>query len=296
MPTDAARALVAAGRPHGDSDLRAETVIGLPTPALRFAVDRYVGYRYEGFASGVHVGLPSRHTTVIISCGDLVDVRHTRDAQAPSAPLRALIGGLHAQPAFIHHDGNQHGLHLEVSPAGVRALFAMPAAELHGRTLPLDAVLGPLAGQLSDRLTVTRSWPRRFAALDDVLLRALGHAAPMPAAVDAAWTALVDRGGAIGIAALAHQLGWSRRHLTERFRQEIGLTPKTMARVLRFERARNLLENAPPPALGRIAAACGYADQAHLTREWREFSGASPTAWLAGEELPFVQDTAVDRG
>ncbi len=90
-------------------------------------------------------------------------------------------------------------------------------------------------------------------------------------------------------------MGWSRRHLSERFRVELGLAPKVAGRVVRFERARRLLERADRPGLADLASACGFYDQAHLNREWRELAGCSPTAWLA-EELPSVQDGAVEVG
>jgi transcriptional regulator GlxA family with amidase domain len=65
--------------------------------------------------------------------------------------------------------------------------------------------------------------------------------------------------------------------------------PKIIGRVLRFDRARHLLGRPTRPGLAAVAAACGYYDQAHLTREFRGFAGMSPTAWLA-EQLPSVQD------
>jgi AraC-like DNA-binding protein len=110
------------------------------------------------------------------------------------------------------------------------------------------------------------------------------------------------QGGAASVTALAAEVGWSRRHLAERFRREIGLPPKVAARVLRFERAKaELLRPDTAPRLADVAASCGYADQAHLTREWRELAGCTPSQWLAEEapwlhvavedrEFPFVQD------
>ena len=74
-----------------------------------------------------------------------------------------------------------------------------------------------------------------------------------------------------------------------------GLPPKVLARVLRFERARRLLQRPDRPALADVAAVCGFYDQAHLNRDWRELAGCSPTTWLA-EELPSVQDDGVAVG
>ena len=104
---------------------------------------------------------------------------------------------------------------------------------------------------------------------------------------------LVDTGGALEVGTVAREVEWSRRHLSERFRLEYGLAPKVIAQVVRFERARRLLASRSRPSLAHVAAVCGYADQSHLTRDWRRFAGKSPTAWLT-EELPFVQDDAAE--
>ena len=78
------------------------------------------------------------------------------------------------------------------------------------------------------------------------------------------------------------------RPQSERFREEIGLTPKSAARVFRFERACRLIKD-ERPRLAQVASACGYYDQAHMTREWNALTGCSPNAWIASE-LPFLQD------
>ncbi len=110
-----------------------------------------------------------------------------------------------------------------------------------------------------------------------------------------AWRRLLATGGTVQVAALAEAVGWSRRHLGERFRDEFGLSPKAAAMVLRFERSRRLLERPARRGLAEIAVTCGYYDQAHLTRDWRTLAGCTPTAWMAAE-LPSVQDTPLHAG
>jgi transcriptional regulator GlxA family with amidase domain len=75
----------------------------------------------------------------------------------------------------------------------------------------------------------------------------------------------------------------------------LGLAPKAAARVLRFERSRRLIEAAKGQGLADVAAAAGYYDQAHMTRDWREIAGCPPTTWIA-EELPSVQDAPMALG
>ena len=104
-----------------------------------------------------------------------------------------------------------------------------------------------------------------------------------------AWQQLVATGGSVAVGDLARDVGYSRRHLTELFGRELGISPKVAARVMRFERSRHLLELPDRPNLVAVATLSGYYDQAHLAREWREIAGCPPTTWMA-EELPFVLD------
>jgi AraC-like DNA-binding protein len=191
----------------------------------------------------------------------------------------------------IAMDGHDHGLHLELTPAGARALLGLPAAALAWEVVDLAELFGADSTALVDRLGCAPTWADRFAILDAVLARRVVEGAGVPDAVGWAWRRMVVSGGLVAVSELAEEIGWSRRHLGERFRDELGLSPKMAARVMRFQRACRLLQRPRRPGLADVAAACGYYDQAHLTREWHELAGCTPTVWMA-EELPSVQDAA----
>lgn len=262
-------------------------------PHLAPYVEMAVGYDYRMHPPGIHSGLPSQYLTIVVSLHDPVDMIAMPDPRQAPAALGALVGGLHAAPVSIRHDGTQIGIQLGITPRGARMLFGMPPRELAWRVLPLDAVLGP-ATELVDRLNTLGSWPERFAAIDDVLSRVVRGVRPARAEVSYAFDRLVTSGGRLRVASLAREVGWSRRHLTDQFAKEFGLAPKLMARVLRFERATGMMRSPVRPPLALVAAESGYADQAHMTREWVEFAGSTPMSWLTDEDLPFVQDeTAV---
>jgi AraC-like DNA-binding protein len=209
------------------------------------------------------------------------------DPRQPPGTYDSLIGGLHTSPALITHDGRQSGVQLMLSPLGARALLGRPAGELTDIDVDGTEILGGLAAQIRERLREAPDWPARFAALDRLLgTRLAGRAAVSPEAAWA-WRELLASGGAVSIAELARQTGWSSRHLRSRFRAEIGLTPKAAARVIRFDRTRRLLQRRAAqgtlPSLADIAAECGYYDQAHLAREFRDLAGCPPSVWLAQE-------------
>jgi len=268
-----------------------EYVHGRPAPAVRPVVAGYIGYRLTGCAPGSHQGVPGPTMTTVISLADPIELTVMPDPGQRPARFGALVSGLHTRPATVLRTPVQHGVHLDLDPLGARALLGMPAAALGATVVELQDLLGALAGELTDRLATAATWPRRFAILDDVLSRRLAAASSGLVAPEVAhaWRRLVESGGTLRVGDLASEVGWSRRHLGARFGAELGLSPKAAARTLRFDRARRLLTAARPPSLAETAAICGYADQAHLTREWRALAGCTPGAWRA-EELPNVQD------
>ena len=80
-------------------------------------------------------------------------------------------------------------------------------------------------------------------------------------------------------------MGCSRKHLIAQFRDRIGLPPKRVARLIRFGRAVDRLTRQPHRGLAEIALDCGYADQAHLNRDFRQFTGGPPTEMMR-RQLP----------
>jgi AraC-like DNA-binding protein len=270
-----------------------ESVVHRPHPALRPFVAAAVGYRHEGLPPGLHRGLPSPFLTLVISLdGPLVMAAHPDPRQAPGS-FDALVGGMHTRPALITHPGRQCGIQLSLTPLGARALLDAPAAALVSTDCHLDDVIGPAGAELIERVRTATDWSGRFAAVEAVLRRRARADAALTPEVAEAWRLTTATGGRLRVDDVAGRVGWSSRHLGERFRAEVGLTPKEAARVTRFDRARRALAarvaRGGPPELAALAAACGYYDQAHLTREWRAFSGLPPTRWLA-EEFGFVQD------
>jgi AraC-like DNA-binding protein len=158
-------------------------------------------------------------------------------------------------------------------------------------------VLGRLAGEVRERVVAAPGWAGRFAVLEEFLAarvraaQAPGRPEPRPE-VSYAWSRLRQSGGAVSVAELAAETGWSVRHLAERFRAETGLSPKAGARVVRFDQARRRLQRRQARdgrvALADLAAECGYYDQAHMAREFRDLAGCPPSVLLA-EELRNVQ-------
>jgi AraC-like DNA-binding protein len=195
--------------------------------------------------------------------------------------LRGFAAGLGDAYAQVEAAGPALGVQVDLSPMGARRLFGVPMHELTNRAVSLDDLLGSQAAALRDRLGEARGWRDRFAIIDAVLAGRLEDAAMPSPGVEWAWTQLEARAGAVPIGALAAELGWSRKRLSARFRDQIGLTPKTAARVLRFQALVRRLRAGEAAGWAELALECGYFDQAHLVRDVRRFTGLAPTELVA---------------
>lgn len=186
----------------------------------------------------------------------------------------SFVAGLHEQQVTTEHPGRSLGMQVNLDPLAARALFGVPLRELAHRTVALDDVLPEPF--LVERLAEAGSWDRRFGLLEGALARRLGDSQPSPE-IAWAWRRLRRTHGRIAVGTLADELGWTRKRIVARFRDEVGLPPKAVARLLRFERARELAGTMPWAAL---AFECGFSDQSHLINEFRRVTGRTPETFL----------------
>jgi AraC-like DNA-binding protein len=172
------------------------------------------------------------------------------------------------------------GVRFRVGAAG--SALGLPARELLDDTVALDDVWGAAGAELAERLAAA-STPASAVA---VLAAAIAGRLPPPAGIDPLVRSAAVRAGRprAPVEALGADLGIGERQLRRRFGDAVGYGPKTLQRVLRFQR---FLALARQPAgaggadLARLAFDAGYADQAHLTRECRRLAGLPPAALLA---------------
>jgi AraC-like DNA-binding protein len=224
---------------------------------------------------------------LIISLGRPIDVvQMPNSTQRPSA-FTALVSGLQEAPAIVRQGRDAFGLHVFIKPLGVRAVLGVASAEISSLVLNLSDIWGNRAGDLIEMLLAANTWHQRFTILDRAFVSKLDPTSPQ-SEISWAWGRLAETHGCVAVQQLAREIGYSRRHFSERFRDTIGVAPKLAARVFRFRRACRLLAD-NRPSLAQVAIACGYYDQAHLTREWHALAGCSPKAWIA-RDLPFLQD------
>src|SRR5690606_37959834 len=134
----------------------------------------------------------------------------------------------------------EEGVAVQLTPLGSRALLGTPARELWNLSIEAADLLGPAGLELWDRLqeppasTGPAAWWERFATCDEVLERVLAGDDAPPPELARAWHLVVASGGTVATGDVAAAVGWSRQHLTRRFRDEFGLGPKAASRLARF--------------------------------------------------------------
>lgn len=271
----------------GEAGMRAEFISKAPTEVLRPYVRRYIGYRQQGVTLPVHRGLPSSVVTLIISLADPIRMVGGPGAEHGPVSLRSVVGGLHLTPALIQQDSYQCGLQLELNPLGVHILLGVSAPELAMTVCDLNDLPTRLSPYLVERLVEAADWDSRFQLLDQALSACL-RPVTLLSEIQWAWRRMATAHGATRIGPLADEIGWSRRHFTQRFTEQVGVPPKQATRLLRFERSAAVLRSGRCRSLAELAVECGFYDQAHLTNEWRQFAGCTPGTWIR-EELPFLQ-------
>ena len=255
-------------------------------PSLRGVVRRLAAYDETSTVPLLRRQAPTSTCTLVLGLGEPLRV--------DDRLLGSFLGGLAGSAAVTEFHGHQAGIQVDLAPLGLLRLLGAPGREVSGAPVVVDdlAALTPAGrtlARLPARIAALEGWPARLALVNRTLADLLADsvAAPDPE-VAHAWRRLEHAGGRIPMPALAAEVGWSRRHLSRRFSAQVGLAPTTTARVLRFRRAADLLVPRPgePAVRGRriadVAGACGYADHAHLDREFRALAGCTPQDYVAG--------------
>jgi AraC-like DNA-binding protein len=242
------------------------------TPPTRIAADArlrsWLIYAYGGYdgPSVPHapVALPATLVTELV-----LDV-----SCSPSRP-----------PAFVNGPSGTYtrvegpcaaAITVGLAPLAAYKLLGPAVSEIGGSIVGLEDIVGDDARRLSEQIRSVRTWNERGKLLDDLLLSRATHGPQPSPEVSHAWHLLVRCGGNSTISEIAREVGWSHKHLITRFKQQIGVAPHMAARLVRLFMVWRHLDD--EQSWAHIAAECGYADQAHLIREFRRFTGTTPGA------------------
>ena len=245
-----------------------------PDPRLRGVVARQLlGYQHSRADFNAWLEPPRPELTLMI------DLEGWISADGRRLP-DAWLGGLADGPTIVGVGETYGSIDLKLHPLGAYRLLGLPMSELAGVCVPLSDVFGRAGALLVERLRSLAGWDERFDVLERFLVARLERGPEVDPAVAWAWQRLGATAGRVRIEQLAGEVGASRRYLSGRFDEQVGVSPKTAARLLRFADVRRRIERAPS-RWAEIAFDAGYADQSHLNREFQQFAGTTPTDFAA---------------
>lgn len=255
-----------------------EMAFRAPPESVRPYVRQYCGYSETTPGALRRYEFPIPVVVMIFEFGPPIRLVDPVDQSRADRFVGGFTAGMTGTTAITEHDGYQAGMEVKLTPIGARLFFDFPMVELANRIVSLRDVLRPPERDISARLHDAADWDARFDLLDELFAGRIASARVGTRVTNWALARIEESGGQLDIGSLARELGYSQKHLISLFRDHVGLPPKLIARLFRFDRVIQHLRSGAPGSWAEIAAAHGYYDQAHLNREMRLFTGTTPTA------------------
>lgn len=252
-----------------------------PAPPLSHFIELL--WYYEGLTSPHQREklLPDGSMELVI---DLTEVpKKLHDSASPERFTlfrKCWISGM--QPGFLiignEPDSSMMGAHFRTG--GAFPFFGFPLAELASQVVELDLVWKRDVLALRERLLEQPTIEAKFARLKAFLTERARQRLRTDRAVDFALSELASS-PSLPVRELASRIGLSQKSLIARFNHRVGLAPKLVSRVYRFQRAVEAVARKRFDDWAALAVECGYYDQAHFNHEFRQFSGLRPTEYLS---------------
>lgn len=249
-----------------------------PSPRLSGIVRRYSGYSSRSRRPRCMLETAQDSVALIVNFGPPIRVG---GAERATVEVKSFVAPLLDTYAVTEMPTEARGLQVDLSPLGAYMLFGVAMHELSDVVVPLAGLFGSAADLLVEQLFEAADWETRFDLLEAFIAARVEQTHQPSPDVAWAWRRLSETSGRLPIGRLAEELGCSRRHLAARFREHVGPSPKTAARIMRFKRAAELLAADDGTRFAEIAQTCGYYDQPHLNRDFRELAGRTPRAYVA---------------
>lgn len=253
-----------------------------PTPPLRSFVECFWTLEGDGLIdqSPPERILPDGCVELILNFGDRF-LQHV-DGERTLQPRNFIVGQMTA-PILISASGAVELLGIRFQPGGTRPFLDLPAHEITDQLVELSALSVQFERDLLDACEHAVTLDHRISAVDAFLTSRLGDGKFDPHLLALA-SKIVARRGLVSVDQLASSAGVSSRQLERRFLQEVGLGPKLLARIVRFQQVFRAVDRSNP-AWAEVAIECGYYDQAHLIRDFNQFAQQTPAVLLASKSF-----------
>ncbi|MFZ1993571.1 MAG: helix-turn-helix domain-containing protein [Solirubrobacteraceae bacterium] len=240
--------------------------------------------------------MPSAH--LFVNLGAPVRLQDSSLSTPPAVLVDGWFVGVWTRRFLVEYPPRVRLVGVHFKPWGVSPFVDMPATELRDRWLPVDAVWKRSLDRIRNQIGGIASATDTLRVLEEELRSRLAEAPSRGLDLVQRTGELLEAShGSVSVRALTDAAWVSDNHLATQFKSHIGVTPKRVARIYRFARLILSIDALRPVDWSELALAAGYFDQAHFSREFKEFTGHTPTQYLAlRRRFPAEQGFPPDRG
>lgn len=259
-----------------------------PVPALRRLIRHYYQVKDSLLGRVSLQPVPARSPQILeFMFGTHYQVRRGDSEATENVRAVALVGSRTTPSAELILSGNVDAFTIVFMPGAISMLFGVPAVELTNGDFNGQEVLGQRINELHERLGEVSAFHDRVHVANG-FLTAIRSADESVSVIVRTARAMIRNDGSVRISEIAHQTGLGLRQFERRFGQEIGVSPKLYARIIRFEAALQRRAVLPTTPWTDIAHDLGYHDQMHMVHDFTRLAGDSPDAISRHLEM-FVQ-------
>lgn len=258
-----------------------EYVGQVPAPPLdRFVDDIYCLTGVPRHRRVTVPPMPSAH--LFVNLGEPVRLRDS-DPSVPAAVFAdGWFTGVWTRRFLVEYPARVRLVGVHFKPWGMSSFTGLPANELRDRWVPVDDVWQRSVDRIRNQVGELASPAEMLRVLEAELRSRLAEAPPRGLdLVRHTGLRLAGSHGVVPVGALTDAAGVSGTHLATQFKSHVGITPKRVARIYRFARLILSVDAVRPVDWAELAHTVGYFDQAHLSKEFKDFTGQTPTDYLA---------------
>ena len=251
--------------------------IHIPAYPLDQFIEAFVYFERAEHAHTIDRFLPNGDTEILIDFHDtpqhIYDNSSLKEIQACH---HVWTSGLRTEPITIPSGNGAVMMVISFKKGAAGAFFPFPMEEISDCVVDADLVWGSEFGFLRESLLEEKDIEARFKLLEDFLLENFRNKLELNPCVAFAVREMMERPDGLSIARMNEKIGYSQKHFTQMFRKQVGVTPKSFLKIMRFQKAVRHIDAATEINWGEIALASGFYDQAHFIHDFKHFSGFTP--------------------
>lgn len=254
-------------------------IFHVPAPPLNFYINRFYSPNESRLLPREKI-LPLPALDLKINFGGGFQVYDTDQGEPFTTLTESWVLGLWTKYHIVDWPSDLQYLGVSFKPGGAYRFLGLPLSELQNQVVSLDAIWGAFAAELLERLYAAPTIQARFVLLEQFLLARLCEAPPGLKAMQYAVAEIARQHGTLSIRELSGSMGMSQKHLIVQFKKMVGCTPKELARLYRFADILASIDLTQPVDWTLVAHQFCYHDQSHFIRDFKEFTGHTPTDYL----------------